>query len=150
MTCGKGVVVQFRGDAPAYGELFAGRIDATLTAISTAVLHIRAGKLRVLAVANEERTPLYPQAPTNRESGFPTVAGYGWFGLMVPAGTPAAIVQKLNAETNAVLVDAEMRKKAQAAGLQLRGGTSAQFAAFIESETRKWAQVIKTANITVD
>jgi tripartite-type tricarboxylate transporter receptor subunit TctC len=146
----KGVVVQFRGDAPAYGELLAGRIDATLTAISTALPHIRAGKLRVLAVANEERTPLYPEAPTIRESGFPTVAGYGWYGLMVPAGTPAAIVQRLNAETNAVLADAEMRKKAEAAGLQLRGGTSAQFASFIENETRKWAQVIKTANIKVD
>ena len=146
----KGVVVQFRGDAPAYVELMAGRIDATLTAISTALPHIQAGKLRVLAVANEERTPLYPDAPTIRESGFPNVTGYGWYGLMMPAGTPSAVVQKLNAETNAVLADAEMRRKAEAVGLQLRGGTPAQFAAFIESETRKWAQVIKTANIKAD
>lgn len=146
----KGVVVQFRGDAPAYGELLAGRIDATLTAISTALPHIRAGKLRVLAVANEERTPLYPEAPTIRESGFPAVSGYGWYGLMVPAGTPAAIVQRLNAETNAVLADAEMRRKAEAVGLQLRGGTPAQFASFVESETRKWAQVIKTAGIKAE
>lgn len=146
----KGVVVQFRGDAPAYNELLAGRIDGTLTAISTAIPHIQAGKLRVLAVANEERTPLHPQTPTFRESGLPSVVGYGWYGLMLPAGTPAAIVQKLNAETNAVLGDPEMRRKAEAVGLQLRGGTSAQFAAFIESETRKWAQVIKAANITAE
>jgi tripartite-type tricarboxylate transporter receptor subunit TctC len=147
---GKGVVIQFRGDAPAYNELLAGRIDATLTAITTALPHIQAGKLRVLAVANEERTPLYPQAPTFRESGFPTVVGYGWYGLMVPAGTPAEIVQKLNTETNAVLADPEIRKKVEVVGLQLRGGTSAEFAAFIESETRKWAQVIKAANITAE
>ncbi|MBL0727459.1 tripartite tricarboxylate transporter substrate binding protein [Piscinibacter sp. HJYY11] len=144
----KGVVAQFRGDAQAYTDLLAGRLDATLTAISTAVPHVQAGKLRVLAVANEERAPLYPQAPTLRESGLPSVVGYGWYGLMVPAGTPAAIVQRLNAETNAVLADAEIRKKAEAVGLQPRGGTPAAFAAFIQSETRKWAQVIKAANIT--
>lgn len=145
-----GVVIQFRGDAPAYNELLAGRIDATLTAISTAVPHIQAGKLRVLAVANEERTPLYPQAPTFRESGFPSVVGYGWYGLMVPAGTPAAIVQRLNAETNAVLADPAMRKKVEAVGLQLRGGTPAELAAFIASETRKWTQVIQAAHITAE
>lgn len=145
-----GVVVQFKGDAPAYAELLAGRIDATLTAISTAVPHIQAGKLRVLAVANEERTPLYPQAPSLRESGHPTVVGYGWYGLLVPAGTPAAIVSRLNSETNAVLADATVRQKAEAVGLQLRGGTAAAFAAFMGGESRKWAQVIKAANITAE
>lgn len=146
----KGVIVQFKGDAPAYTELLAGRIDATLTAISTAVPHIQAGKLRVLAVANEERTPLYPQAPSIRESGFPTVVGYGWYGLLVPAGTPAAIVRRLNGETNAVLGDATVRQKAEAVGLQLRGGTPAELATFMGSETRKWAEVIKAANITAE
>lgn len=144
----KGVVVQYRGDAPAYNELLAGRIDGTLTALSTAVPHVQAGKLRVLAVANEERTPLHPQTPTLRESGLANVVGYGWYGLMVPAGTPAAIVKRLNAETNAVLADPEIRRKAEAVGLQVRGGTPAEFAAFIDSEARKWAQVIKAANIT--
>lgn len=142
-----GVVIQYRGDAPAYTELLAGRIDATLTAISTALPHIQAGKLRVLAVANEERTPLYPDAPTFRESGFPTVVGYGWYGLVLPAGAPAAVVDRLNRETNAVLADPQVRKKIEAVGLQVRGGTAAEFAAFIDSETRKWAQVIQAANI---
>jgi tripartite-type tricarboxylate transporter receptor subunit TctC len=146
----KGVVVQFKGDAPAYNELLAGRIDGTLTAISTALPHIQAGRLRVLAVANEERTPLQPQTPTFREAGLPTVVGYGWYGLMVPAGTPAAIVRRLNTETNAVLADAEMRKKVEALGLQVRGGTPAQFAAFMDAENRKWSQVIKAANITAE
>lgn len=146
----KGVIAQFKGDAPAYTELLAGRIDATLTAISTAVPHIQAGKLRVLAVANEERTPLYPQAPTIRESGHPSVVGYGWYGLLVPAGTPPAIVQRLNTETNAVLGDAGLRQKAEAVGLQLRGGSAAEFATFMGSETRKWAQVIKAANIIAE
>ncbi|MCW5648585.1 MAG: tripartite tricarboxylate transporter substrate binding protein [Ramlibacter sp.] len=146
----KGVVVQFKGDAPAYTELLAGRIDATLTAISTALPHIKAGKLRVLGVATEERSSVYPQAPTIREQGLPSVVGYGWYGLMAPAGTPAAVVQRLNAEVNAAVADPEMRQKAEAVGLQLRGGTAGAFSAFIDSETRKWAQIIQAAHITVD
>lgn len=147
---GKGLVAQFQGDAPAYTELLAGRIDATLTAISTAKPHVEAGKLRVLAVANERRTPLQPDTPTFVESGVPGVVGYGWYGLMVPAGTPAAIVQRLNTETNAAIADAEVRRKAEAAGLQLRGGTAAEFRAFVDAEAKKWAQVIKAANIKAE
>ncbi|MBC5785745.1 tripartite tricarboxylate transporter substrate binding protein [Ramlibacter sp. USB13] len=147
---GKGLVAQFQGDAPAYTELLAGRIDATLTAISTAKPHVESGKLRVLAVANERRTPLQPDTPTFVESGVPGVVGYGWYGLMVPAGTPAAIVQRLNTETNAAIADAEVRRKAEAAGLQLRGGTPAEFRAFLDAEAKKWAQVIKAANIKAE
>ncbi len=146
----KGVVVQYRGDAPAYTELLAGRIDATLTAISTAVPHIQAGKLRVLGVANEERTPLYPDAPTLREQGLPTVVGYGWYGMLAPAGTPAEVVARLQTELQAALADPEVRRKAEAAGLQLCGGTPAEFSAFIGSETRKWAQIIQAAQITAE
>jgi len=145
-----GIVVQYRGDAAAYTELLAGRIDATLTAISTAVPHIQAGKLRVLGVANEARTPLYPQAPTLREQGLPTVVGYGWYGLLAPAGTPAAVAERLNAEIRAAVADPEVRRKAEAAGLELRGGQPAEFSAFISAETRKWAQIIKAANITAE
>ncbi|TAM53958.1 MAG: tripartite tricarboxylate transporter substrate binding protein [Burkholderiaceae bacterium] len=145
----KGITIQFRGDAPAYLELLAGRIDATLTAISAALPHIQANKLRVLAVATEERTSVYPQAPTFREQGHPTIVGYGWYGLMAPAGTPDPIIARLNTETNAALADAEIRKKVNTVGLQLRGGTPAEFGAFIDSETRKWAQIIKAANIVV-
>lgn len=146
----KGIVVQYRGDAPAYTELLAGRIDATLTAISTAVPHIQAGKLRVLGVATEECTSLYSQALTFREQGLPAVVGYGWYGMLAPAGTPASIVARLNAEINAAVADPEVRRKAEAAGLQLRGSTSPEFSAFITSETRKWAQIIKSANITAE
>lgn len=146
----KGVVVQYRGDAPAYTDLLGGRIDATLTAISTAIPHIQAGKLRVLGVATEARTPLYPDAPTLREQGLASVVGYGWYGMLAPAGTPAAIVARLNVEINAAVADADVRRKAEAAGLQLRGGSAAEFSAFIASETRKWAQIIKSANITAE
>ncbi|HEY8359897.1 MAG TPA: tripartite tricarboxylate transporter substrate-binding protein [Ramlibacter sp.] len=146
----KGVVAQFQGDAPATTELLAGRIDATLTAISTALPHVEAGKLRVLAVATERRTPLHAGTPTFVEAGMANVVGYGWYGLMAPAGTPAAIVQRLNAEANAALADAEVRRKIEAAGLQVRGGTPAEFRGFLDAEARKWAQVIKAANIKAE
>jgi tripartite-type tricarboxylate transporter receptor subunit TctC len=74
--------------------------------------------------------------------------GYGWYGLMAPAGTPAAVVQRLNAETNAAIADAEVKKKAEAAGLQLRGGTPAAFRSFLDAEAKKWGRVIKEAGIT--
>lgn len=146
----KGIVIQFRGDAPAYLDLLSGRIDATLTAISTAIPYIKQNKLRVLAVATEQRTSVYPQAPTAREQGYPTVVGYGWYGMMAPAGTPAAVIARLNSETNTALADAEIRTKANAVGLELRGGTAAEFGAFIDSEARKWAQIIKAAHITAE
>jgi len=145
----KGVAIQYRGDAPSYIELLAGRIDGTLTAITAAMPHIRANKLRVLAVATEQRTTGEPQTPTFTELGLPSVVGYGWYGLMAPAGTPAPVLAQLNTLTNTALADAEIRNKIEALGLQTRGGTAAAFAAFIDSETRKWAQVIKAAHITV-
>jgi tripartite-type tricarboxylate transporter receptor subunit TctC len=145
----KGLNIQFRGDANAYRELLAGRIDATLTSIATAVPHLKAGKLRVLAVATEDRTPLYPQAPTFRELGFPKLVGYGWYGLVAPAGIPPAIIERVNTVANAALADPEVRKKTEAVGLQPRGGTPAEFAAFIAAQTQKWSQVIQSAHIIV-
>ena len=116
-TGSTGVVVQFHGDAPAYTDLLAGRIDATLTAISTAIPHIQAGKLRVLAVANEERTPLHPETPTFREAGLPHAS---WATAGTACWCPPARRRPwcngCNTETNAVLADADVRKKAEAVG----------------------------------
>jgi tripartite-type tricarboxylate transporter receptor subunit TctC len=146
----KGVNIHFRGDAPAYIELLAGRVDATLTAITTALPHIQGGRLRVLGVASAERSPLYPEAPTLREQGLPNVIASGWYGLMVPAATPRAVVDRLQTEVNAVLADADVRQKLLAQGLEPRGGTAAEFGAFIADETRKWTEVIRKAGIKGD
>ena len=143
----QGLTVHFRGDATAYTELLAGRVDATITAITTALPHIKAGKLRVIAVANETRSPIEPQVPTFAEAGFPNIVGYGWFGFIVPRGTPAAVVDKLSAETNAVLAEPDFKARMLQLGLQPRGGTPAEFAAFIVRETRKWSEVIRVAGV---
>ena len=146
----RGVNIHFRGDAPAYAELLAGRIDATLTAITTALPHIQAGKLRVLGVASTARSALYPDAPTLREQGLPNVVASGWYGFMVPGKTPVQVVARLQVETNQALATPEIRQKFLAQGLEPRGGTAADFEAFIAGETRKWSQVIRDAGIKGD
>ena len=146
----QGLSVHFRGDVTAYTELLAGRVDATVSAISAALPHVKAGKLRVLAVANEPRSPVEPNAPTFAEAGFPNIVGYGWFGFIVPNGTPAATVNRLAEETNAVLKEPEFSRQALALGLQARGGTPAEFADFILNEKRKWGEVIRAGGIKAE
>jgi tripartite-type tricarboxylate transporter receptor subunit TctC len=146
----KGLNVHMRGDAMAYTELLGGRVDATLTAISTALPHIEAGKLRVIGVASEARSPLYPSAPTIREQGFPNVVASGWYGFMVPASTPRLVIAKLQSGVLRALEDAGIRKKLLDIGLEAQGTTGAEFAQFIDRETRKWSDVIRKAGIQVE
>jgi tripartite-type tricarboxylate transporter receptor subunit TctC len=143
----KGLNVHFRGDATAYTELLAGRVDATMTAITSALPHIQAGKLRVLGVSSEQRSPIHPSAPTLREQGFAKVVGYGWFGLMAPAATPQRIVDRLSEEVKAILTDAVVKQKLAGLGLQAQGSSPAEFAAFIDQEMARWAEVIRIAGI---
>ncbi len=143
----KGLNIPFRGNSMAYTELLAGRVDATLTAISTALPHIESGKFKVLGVASAERSAIHPQAPTLREQGFPNVVAAGWYGFMVPAGTPRPIVNKLEAEINHALADPEVKQKLLAQGLEAHAGTAAEFGQYIDDETRKWGALIKEAGL---
>lgn len=146
----KALNVHYRGDATAYTELLAGRVDATLTAITTALPFIQAGKLRVIAVAADARTPIYPDAPTFAEQGVPGVVGYGWFGLVAPAGTPPAIVQQINRDASQALGDPQISQKLLALGLQPSPGSSADFAGFIDAEVKKWGALIKARGIVLE
>ena len=143
----KGLNVPFRGDNMAYTELLAGRIDATLTAISTALPHIQGGQLRVLGVASAARSPIYPEAPTLREQGMPSVVAAGWFGFMAPAATPRGIVDRLQDEVIRALADPEVKQKLLIQGLEARGGTAAEFGRFVDDETRKWSELIRVAGL---
>ncbi len=143
----KGLNVPNRGDAMAYTELLANRVDATFTAITAGLPHIRAGKLRVLGVAAAERSPLYPEAPTLKEQGHPRVIASGWYGFLAPAGVPKPIVQRMEKEIIAALNDAGIKKKLLDAGLEPRPDTAAAFAKFIDDETAKWSEVIKVAGL---
>ncbi len=146
----QGLNVHMRGDAMAYSELLGGRIDATLTAISSALPHIEAGKLRVVGVASEARSPLYPTAPTIREQGFPSVVASGWYGFMVPAATPTEVVARLQSAALRALDDPAIKQKLLDIGLEASGAPGAEFAQFIDGETRKWTDVIRKANIQIE
>ncbi len=146
----EGISVHMRGDAIAYSELLGGRVDATLTAISSALPHIAAGKLRVLGVASEKRSALYPSAPTIREQGFPSVVASGWYGFMVPASTPGPVVAKLQAAVLRALDDAAVKQKLLDMGLEASGAPAAEFATYIDEQTSKWTGVIRNANIKIE
>ena len=143
----KGLNVHHRGDATAYTELLGGRLDATLTAITAALPHIQAGKLRVLGVASEQPTPIYPSAPTLISQGYPDVVGYGWFGMMAPAGTAQPIIDRMATEIRSILGEAAVKEKMVGLGLETRGSSPAEFDAFIARETARWAEVIRDAGI---
>jgi len=146
----EGISVHMRGDAIAYSELLGGRVDATLTAISSALPHIAAGKLRVLGVASEKRSALYPSAPTIREQGFPSVVASGWYGFMVPASTPGPVVAKLQAAVLRALDDSAVKQKLLDMGLEASGAPAAEFATYIDEQTSKWTGVIRNANIKIE
>ncbi|UWU66327.1 tripartite tricarboxylate transporter substrate binding protein [Bradyrhizobium sp. NC92] len=143
----KGLNIPFRGDAASYTELLAGRVDATLTALPTALPYIQSGKFTVLGVASAERSALYPQAPTLREQSFPNVVAAGWYGFMVPSTTPRAVVDKLQAEVLRALAEPAIKDKLTAQGLEVRAGTAAEFGQFIDAETQKWARLIREAGL---
>lgn len=143
----KGLNVPFRGDQMAYTELLADRIDATLTAISTALPHIRDGKMRVLAVASTGRSAIYPEAPTFVEQGFPTIVGAGWYGFLAPASTSKEIVGPMESAIIRALSDERIKQKLLAQGLEARGGSATSFRDFIESEASRWGEVIQKAGI---
>ncbi|MGB6102807.1 MAG: tripartite tricarboxylate transporter substrate binding protein [Pusillimonas sp.] len=142
--------VPYKGGAPAATDLMAGHIDMMFEMGYAAMPAIQADKVHPLAVTSSQRLALLPDVPTMAESGLPGFESYNWQGIIVPAGTPRPIVDKLNAAFNRILQKPEVKKAFDATGGQTVGGTPEEFAEFIQSETRKWADLIKSANITVN
>ncbi|OZI25140.1 Bug family tripartite tricarboxylate transporter substrate binding protein [Bordetella genomosp. 7] len=142
-----GLVVQYRGDVAAYTDLLAGRVDATLTAITAALPHIESGRLRVLGVASEQASDIYPNAQPLPAQGLPRVIASGWYGFMTPAGVAADITRRLDDEVNRALADLAIRQRFLTQGMEPRPGNAAAFAQFIDAEMTKWSEVIKQADI---
>lgn len=142
--------VPYKGGAPAATDLMAGHIDMMFEMGYAAMPAIQADKVHPIAVTSSQRLALLPNVPTMAESGLPGFESYNWQGIIVPAGTPRPIVDKLNAAFNRVLQKPEVKQAFDATGGQVGGGTPEEFASFIESETEKWAHLIKSANITVN
>ena len=147
----KMVHIPYKGGAPAMADLLAGQVQLMFDNLANALPHVKAGRLRALAVTTLARSPAVPELPTIAESGLPGFDLTTWFGIMVPAGTPADIVAKLNAEIVRALNAKDMRERLEKMGAEVPAdNTPEHFAAFIRSEAAKYAKVVKQSGAKVE
>ena len=139
--------VPYKGSGPVSTDVLGGQVPLGMVDVPSAIVHVRAGKMRALGVTSKRRISAAPEVPTFDEAGVPGYEAIGWFGTVAPAGTPTAIVGRLHREIVAALAEPEIRERSLAAGAEPFTTTPQEFAAIIREETRKWAQVIRTAEI---
>lgn len=145
--------IPYRGSGPALIDLMGGSMDVMFDNLPSAMPHIKSGKLKALAVTSAKRSAAIPEVPTIAEAGGPTLKGYeasSWFGLLAPAGTPADVVTRIQQETAKAMGTAALKERLQSQGAIPSGITPAEFSAFINAETAKWAKVVKASGAKVD
>lgn len=142
--------VPYKGGSPAATDLMAGHLNMMFEMGYAALPSIQSGRIRPIAVTSAERISVLPEVPTMSELGLKGFESYNWQGIVVPAGTPAPIISKLNQAFNEILKDPDVAKAISSVGSQAVGGTPEAFGAFIASETDKWAKVIKSADIRLN
>ena len=142
--------IPYRGSGQATTDLLAGVVAMAIPGTAGMVGHIKAGKLRALAVTGAKRSPQLPDVPTVMESGVPDYEAYVWMGLLAPRGTPPAIIERLHREVVAVLAEDEVKRYMAHAGIEIVGSTPAEFGAFFRAEKALWAKVIHDTGAHVD
>ena len=142
--------IPYKGSAPMLIDLISGQVNMAFDNLSSAMVHIKAGKLKALATTGSQRSPALPDLPTVSEAGLPGYDSTSWNAIFVPAGTPREIIDKLNRETHAILQSPETRKFFAEQGGEAGGGTPEQLGAFVRSETVKWSKVVKESGAKVD
>lgn len=143
------VHVPYKGSAGAVNDLIGGQVQSMFGDFLVVLPQVKAGRIKALAVTSMRRHPLLPEVPTVAESGYPGFEALSWQGLFAPAGTPADIVAKLNAQTVKALASDDFREAFAKQGFLVGGSTPAEFRAFIESEIPKWARIVKTGGVTL-
>lgn len=150
MTTGtKMTHVPYKGTAPALLELTGGQVQVMMDVPSSMLPHVRAGKIRALAMASEKRVPVAPDLPTIVESGVAVVGGT-WVGILAPAGTPREAVSYLSREMQQILRRPDMRERFLQLGIDPAGNSPEEFTQFLREEVAKWGKVIRAANVKVD
>ena len=142
--------VAYKGSAPAMQDLMAGQVQSMFVDLPPSLSAIRAGKVRVLAVATPQRLSILPDVPTMTEAGVPGFEAYAWQGFVGPANLPAPIIERLNKSLSAALHHTETRTKLEEIGVQPMEMTPQQFTSFVRSEQKLWSGVIRAANIRMD
>ena len=139
--------VPYKGSGPGMTDLLGGRVMLTMDSLLQGLPHIRAGKLRALAVLGPRRSALLPNVPTMAEVGVVAYSLTNWFGLLAPAGTPKDVLAKVHADVVKVLAEPELRKKIAEMGADVVGNSPEEFGAWMRAESAQWAEIIKSANI---
>ncbi|MGZ8212157.1 MAG: Bug family tripartite tricarboxylate transporter substrate binding protein [Burkholderiales bacterium] len=141
------VHVSYKGAAAPALDVMSGHSVRTIETISPLLPHIRAGKLKALGVSSSKRSSQLPGVPTIAESGLPNYEIVNWYGLLAPAGTPNAVVERLNSSVNQILARPDVRQRLIASGLEILGSTSEEFRTFRQADFDKWGRIVKSANI---
>jgi tripartite-type tricarboxylate transporter receptor subunit TctC len=143
--------VHYKGATPALTDVIAGHIQMMFISVGSAVPQWKAGKVKLIAVGAAQRMPLLPEAPTVAEGGLGGYEAVSWFGLLAPAGTPRAIVDKVNGEVRRIFADPEFRKSfLDRQYFQSIVGSPEQLAAYLKSEEQKWSKVIRDAKVKAE
>lgn len=142
--------VPYKGSAPLTTDLLGGQVDMSFDTLTPLVQHIKAGKLRALAVTTAKRSSTLPDVPTLAESGIKDFNQGTWFGILAPAATPKDVVDKLNAEMTKIIQSPEFRKRMEEIGAEPVGNTPAQMATQIRDDTAKYARLVKDAKVTIE
>jgi tripartite-type tricarboxylate transporter receptor subunit TctC len=146
----KFVHVPYKGTAGALNDLLGGQIQMMFGDFLITLPQVKAGKIRALAVTSLQRHPLLPEVPTVAESGYPGFEALSWQGMFAPAGTPPAVMARLNAELRKAVTATDMQEYFATQGFFVGGNSPAEFRAFVEKEIPKWAQIVKSANVKLD
>jgi tripartite-type tricarboxylate transporter receptor subunit TctC len=146
----KFVHVPYKGTAGALNDLMGGQIQMMFGDFLVTLPQVKAGKIRALAVTSLQRHPLLLEVPTVAESGYPGFEALSWQGLFAPAGTPPAVMARLNAELRKAVTATDMQEYFASQGFFVGGNSPAEFRAFIDKEIPKWAQIVKAANVKID
>jgi tripartite-type tricarboxylate transporter receptor subunit TctC len=142
--------VPYKGSAPAVSDTIGGQTQFMFPSLFTAMPHVKAGKLKALAVAGPKRSALLPDVPTLKEAGVDGVDVQQWYGVFAPARTPKAVVEQLNKALNQVLNDQDIVKRIEDHGADVETGTPEQLGALVKSELAKWKGVVQKARLTAD
>ena len=142
--------VTYKGSAPALTDLIGGQVQVMFDNLPNALPHVKAGKLRALAVSTSQRAALMPDLPTFAEAGVPGYEVEVWFGVVAPAGTPKEVVAKLNGEINRILAQPDVKSRFEEQGVRVIGGPPERLAAHLRAQMQTWAKVVKDAGLHMD
>jgi tripartite-type tricarboxylate transporter receptor subunit TctC len=142
--------VPYKGAAPALADVMGGHVDVAMMSVPSVIGLVKAGKLTPVAVTSSQRSAMLPNTPTLNEAGAKVLGTTNWLGLFAPAGTPPAIVDRLNAAVNRVLLLPEVRQKISDGGATAVGGSVENFRAFVQSDYAKWGQIVKDSGVKLE